>query len=101
MLILGTSREYIRIPVTAPAGVDPTLLAAEIALVADPGPEPADADYHAATWIAGEACLLAGPGGSGAVDYPDGEYMAYVRLTAGAEKPVRRAGRVRVGDDRN
>jgi hypothetical protein len=99
VLILGTSREYIRIPVTAPAGVDVTLLAAEIALVADPGTEPVDADYHAATWIAGEACLLAGAGG--AVDYPDGEYMAYLRLTAGAERPVLRAGRVRVGDARS
>lgn len=98
MLILGTSREYIRIPVTGPAGVDVTLLAAEIALVADPGIEPVDADYHAATWIAGEACLLAG---AGAVDYADGEYMAYLRLTAGAERPVLRAGRVRVGDARN
>jgi hypothetical protein len=92
VLILGTSREYIRIPVTAPAGVDPTLLAAEIALVADPGAEPGDADYHAATWIGGEACLLVGPT---AADYADGEYMAYLRLTSGAERPVLRAGRVR------
>jgi len=98
MLILGTSREYIRIPVTGPAGTDVTALAAEIALVADPGIEPADVDYHAATWISGEACLLIGP--AAPVDYPDGEYMAYVRLTAGAERPVLRAGRVRVGDDR-
>ena len=99
MLLLGTSREYILIPVTGPPGTDVTTFAAEIALTPEPGTEPADGDYHAAAWIGNEAALLCGPGGT--ADYPDGEYMAWVRLTAGAERPVMCAGRVRVGDARN
>lgn len=98
MYLPGTSKEYILIPPSGPKGVDLTQYTAEIALVADDGSEPADTDYHPATWLGGEAALLEGPGGT--VDYPNGEYMAWLRITAGAERPVIPAGRIRVGDTR-
>jgi hypothetical protein len=99
VLVLGTSRELMLIPVTGPAGVDLTAYVVEIALVADPGGEPSDGDYHPATWIAaGMASLMVGSGGG--IAYSPGEYMAYVRVTAGAERPVQMSGRVRVGDAR-
>jgi hypothetical protein len=91
-----TSRPYLFIPLYGP--VSATVMAGyttEIALVADDGREPADADWHAAQWIGGEPCILFGPGAPFA--YPTGFYMAFARLTAGAERLVLEAGRVRIG----
>lgn len=102
-MLLATSRAYMFVPVTGPLGTDLTQYPVELALIADTGTEPADADYHAGQWLAPDtaagkqAALLVGPGGGG-VTYLPGEYMAYVRITAGLERPVLRAGRVRIGD---
>jgi len=95
MMLLATTREYLLIPVTGPAGVDLTTLVVKIALRPDDGSEPLVGDWKTATWLNGQAALLVAPG-----DYAPGEWMAYVQLTAGAETPVIRSGRVRVGDIR-
>lgn len=111
MYLPVTSRAQVLIPLTGPPGVDLTQYAAEIAMVADTGTEPLDADYHAATWVdrAGNAAtgntprpvfasITVGVGSSN--PYPAGQYMAYARLTVGGSKPVLPSGRVRVGDPR-
>jgi hypothetical protein len=91
-----TSKVYLYIGVDPPDGVaDVTAYPPEVALIADDGTEPADGDYHPASWIGGEMALLVGPGG-GTV-FPEGDYMAFGRLTAGQEKPVMPSGRVRIG----
>lgn len=98
MLLPLTSREYVLIPVSAPASVpDITALDADIAIVPEGQGEPGEADWHAATWLNGEAALLVGPD---AQVYAAGEYMAWVRITAAPEQPVMVAGRLRVGDVR-
>jgi hypothetical protein len=100
VLIPATAQVYMFVPLTGPAGVDLTQYAGDLALVADNGTEPGPADWHAAAWLAPETgaakelALLVG--GTGQV-YPPGDYMAWWRLTAGAEKPVDRSGRVRIG----
>lgn len=94
--LLGTTMETILIPVTGPKGVDLTQYAVELALVLEPVvTEPANVDYHTGSWVGGEAALLVG--GTAPVVYAAGSYMAFVRVTAGAEKPVMQSGRVRVG----
>lgn len=90
------STEYVFVPVSAPAGLDVTTLTAEIALVAE-GSEPAGGDWNAAEWAAGQAAMLYGPGES---TYTAGHYMAWLRITSGAQKITTVAGRVRVGDPR-
>jgi hypothetical protein len=100
--VAASSRPYLFIPLTGP--VDPAVMAGyvtEIALAPDDGTEPAGADWHTAQWIAPrpgaapEPCILIGPGGAAA--YPAGDYMAWARITAGAEQLVLPSGRVRVG----
>lgn len=96
MLILGTSKEYILIGVDAPESAgDITAYACEVALIADDGSEPEEADWVDALWIGGEVALLVGPGGD--IEPADGDYMCFIRITAGIEQPVRRSGRVRIG----
>jgi hypothetical protein len=100
---LAASLAYIFVPWTSPVGVDPTQFTVDIALCPDDGREPASGDFHAAVWMSPggtaapkEAALLVGPGG--AAVYAAGEYMAFARITAGAERPVFPAGRVRIGN---
>jgi hypothetical protein len=101
-MIPVTSTEYLFVPVFGPQGTDPTQYTAQVALVAE-GREPGDGDWHAATWLAPapaqdpQAALLVGPG-TGAVAYPQGEYVAWAKLAAGSEAPVMKSGRVRIGD---
>lgn len=92
MHINATSTEYLYIPVHGPDGVDLTVYAVEIALVAEDAGEPSAGDWKAATWENGDARLLVSAG-----DYADGLYMAWVKITAGVETPVLRSGRVQVG----
>jgi hypothetical protein len=92
-----TSTIYLYIPVDPPDTIgDPTIYPGEAALVVDDGTEPADVDYHPADWIGGELALLVG-GGPGGVAYLPGDYMAFGRVTAGAEIAVMKSGRVRIG----
>lgn len=97
MHVLASSRTYVYIPIDPPPGAgDITQYPCEAALITDDGTEPGDGDYHPASWIGEEVALLIGPGGGGVV-YPDGNYMAFARITAGLERPALIAGRVRVG----
>jgi hypothetical protein len=74
------------------------LLPGEIAMIKDvEGDEPGDTDYHPALWVGRALTMLVGEGAPGAVLYPPGDFMAWARIHAGAEMPVLRSGRVRVG----
>lgn len=87
------SREYVEARVSGPSGVVLTTLDVEMAVVARaeailPG------DWEAAEWVPGssnKARLLIGPGSPFGVLAP-GAYSLWVRLTSGAEEPVRNAG---------
>jgi hypothetical protein len=97
-----TSKQYMFIPVTGPAGVDLTTYTPQIALMPDNGGEPGVGDWKAAAWLAPQAGAAAEPAlliTAGL--YPAGIYMAFVTLAAGTETPVIRSGRVRVGDTRS
>lgn len=100
MYIPLTSRPYLFIPID---GLDPEAGATvEIAVIADDGTEPRDTDYHPAPPVTPapgadpEPAILLGPGGD--YSYPAGYYFAFARLTAGAERLVLPAGRVRIGE---
>jgi hypothetical protein len=95
MLLETTTQEYILVPVTGPDGVDLSLLPVFLALVPDGAQDPGSGDWKAAAWVGGEIGLIYHPG-----DYPPGEYMAWWKITAGAEIPVAKSGRVRIGDSR-
>jgi hypothetical protein len=100
MLKLLSSTQYIYVPVTAPGNTDVTAFAVSIALILESvGGEPATGDYRSATWTSTdglpEATLLIA-----AADYPAGEYLAFVRVVAGAEDVRMFSGRVRIGDVR-
>lgn len=97
MELLATSREYIQIPLEGPYP-DLTIYPSAIALMPDNGTEPADGDWVSAQWL---------PNNDGVPEptvlqnhWPPGLYMAFVTVTAEAEKPVKRSGRVRIGDTR-
>ncbi len=71
---------------------------AEIAIILRTVPEvePADADYHVATWdgTSGTAFLKVGPG---ALVLPAGEYVVWGRVTDGANRLVHRESILTVG----
>lgn len=97
MQIPATSREFVSIPLDGPASAgDLTTLPPQVAIVPDKGEEPIETDWNAAAWIGGEVAILVGPGPGGLV-FAEGDYMIFVRLTAGAERPVMKAGRLRIG----
>jgi hypothetical protein len=100
--ILASSRVYLFIPLSGPAGTDWAALPPPlIALIRDDGSEPSDTDFTTGVWMAPdpasgpEAALLVGPGGT--VALPAGTYMAFARLVAGVEQVTVPSGRVRVG----
>lgn len=98
MRVPATSREYIYIPIDPPDGIpDVTVYVPEAALIPDDGTEPLESDWQSATWISGEVALLIGPGTPLEDDYKPGDYMAFARITAGAERVVLPSGRVRIG----
>lgn len=107
--ISSLSKEYVRIPVATLGddgeSADPTVNVVAIAFTAAEETEPSS--FNAATWETSElvdvdvggirirtpykARILVGPGG---LVLADGEYTAWVKVTAGSEIPVRAAGRV-------
>lgn len=97
MLKLSTSTEYVYIPVTGPDGVNLPDLPVSVALILESaGGEPADTDYKSAIWnSSGEAVLLVSAG-----EYPDGQYLAFVRIVNAPEDVRLLSGRVRIGDAR-
>ena len=98
MYLPVTVTTWLVLPVPAPVGLDPASLV-QVALVPDPGAEPADLDYHAGAWIDGRPALQVGPN---ATPYAEGFYMAWCRWPAagGPGWTVRPGCRVRVGDPR-
>lgn len=101
MVIPQSSLVRMFVPVHGPAGVDLTAFPVELALVPE-GAEPTDGDYHAASWVVPEAGDAPEPslviGSPTGVPYLASNYMAWARLTAADERPVLKAGRVRIGD---
>ncbi|MEU7911328.1 hypothetical protein [Microbispora bryophytorum] len=88
------SRPYLYIWINHATGTEPV----EIAFT-NPGAEPADDDWHTATWAnttakGADARILIGPGGD--VELPDGTYQAWVRVHAPIELPVMPAGLVNI-----
>lgn len=97
MHVLGTSNEYICIPLRGPE-TDLTGYAVYIAVVAEDAGEPATGDYQTASWINGEVCWK--PSTDWATDVGTGSFMAYARIVAAPEDVRVISGRVRVGDVR-
>ena len=99
MFVMATSSEYMCIPLPACPVADPTSFPVSVALLREPvAAEPQDADYKAAIWLDG--AIARKPDGQWQDEYAPGEYMAYVRIIAGAEDVRLPAGRVRIGDAR-
>jgi hypothetical protein len=90
VVISATSTEYIHIAVTAPAGVDLITSPVRIAVVAHRA-DPADDEWHAATWDSGSARILVGPGGD--IELAPADYRVWINVDPpGAENVVRKAG---------
>jgi hypothetical protein len=90
LTIPSVSREYIRVPVTGATASMPV----EIAIVGSVVEEPAETDWHPATWDGTDARILIGPGTL--LTLTDGWYRVWVRVTAGAERPVLRSGLIQI-----
>jgi hypothetical protein len=92
--VVTGSVEYIPFPVSGPPGVDVTTLPLEVAIVTEAHgePPPADPAWTAGLWLNGMAAALVDETALG-----NGEYVVFGRLTASPERPVVRAGRVRLG----
>lgn len=90
MLIPASSTEYLHVPVTAPSGTDLTGIPVRIAVVAHRA-DPADDEWQVASWDAGAARLLVGPGSDTVL--AAGDYRVWINIDPpGAESVVRKAG---------
>jgi hypothetical protein len=94
MRIVTGSVEYVQFPIAGPPGVDVTTFPVEVAVVTEAHgePPPGDPAWTAGSWLGGLASLLVDETVLG-----NGDYVVFGRLTASPEKPVVRAGRVRLG----
>lgn len=86
-----SSLERVRVPWPAGSSAYPV----GIAIVLDGAGEPADGDYHPATWDGDVAVLRIGTGSD--VPLAEGEYAIWTRITTADERPVRRSGVLTVG----
>lgn len=86
------SKEYIKVPVTAPAGIDLGAQAVSIAVV-DVAARPLSSDYKTATWDGTSAKTLVGPG---VLPLAPGNYKVWVKVTDNPEVPVLAAGTITV-----
>lgn len=86
--IPSLSVEYLHLPVT---GDDTTGMPVQVAVVLE-DTEPAPGDWNTATWVAGAATLLIGPGT--VLELADGIYGAWVKITATPEIPVLYCGQI-------
>jgi hypothetical protein len=94
MELPATTTEYVRIPVTPPAGVDITGTPPRLAfLPVSNRSNPTVSDWQTGAWAAGpEARLLIGPDG-GALTLAAGDYRVYVSFDPpGSENIVRLSG---------
>ena len=92
------SRVYIKSPITATVAgsiVDVTGDAVEMAIVVAKT-DVTDGDFHSATWVAGSAAILVGPGGSPSIGtFAPDFYDVYIRITDNPETPVLFAGTIK------
>ncbi len=90
MKLSSLSRQYVNVPVTAPA--DPTANVVQMAFT--DGSEPGDTDWVSGSWekvgSRYRARALVGPGGDKVL--PNGSYVVWLRVTAAPEAPVFKAG---------
>jgi hypothetical protein len=89
MLLLTTSSEFICIPMSGPYA-DLTVYTPSIAIVDEDAVQPTTGAYQTAAWLNGEIAYKPSAG-----QFPAGDYMAYVRLQAGAEDVRVKSGRIR------
>lgn len=90
-VIPASSTEYLHVPVTAtPAGADLSSAPVRIAVVAH-RTNPADAEWHIASWSSGSARVLVGPGSD--IELAPGDYKVWINVDPdGAENVTRRSG---------
>jgi hypothetical protein len=100
MYMPASSRIALTVPVYGPPGTDLAQLAAGLAVIADDGTEPVDADWGTAAWDTAGTSIARVIGAGSALVLDPGEYMVWARITASAEEPVMPCGRLRVGDAR-
>jgi hypothetical protein len=94
MQLPATTTEYVRIPVTPPAGVNITGTPPKLAFLPTSNRgNPTVTDWQTGTWANGtEARLLVGPD-SGALTLAAGDYRVYVSFDPpGSENIVRLSG---------
>jgi hypothetical protein len=84
------SLEYLRVPTTI-GGASAGSLTYEIGFTEYEYRDYEPSMWHEATYADGAARVLVGPG---ALEFPPGDYMVWLRVTANPEVPVRQAGRV-------
>jgi hypothetical protein len=94
--IAETSQEYIRVAASATAGIDGSPIDVATApklafLIGSDNPD--DDEWHTAEWDDGFARIMLGPD---EVPLAVGTYWVWISFTAGAERPVERAGQLRV-----
>ncbi|WP_329215239.1 hypothetical protein OG352_06385 [Streptomyces sp. NBC_01485] len=95
MQLAQTSREYVRVSLTATGdnGNPVTATGPRLAFLAG-NDNPGEDDWHdAETDDDGHARVLVGPD---AIELDTGNYWVWITCTAGAEQPVERAGRLRI-----
>lgn len=89
----ASSREELRVPWGS--GIGASGFPVDIAIVLETAGEPADDDYHPASWDGDDAVLLIGA--SSTVPLDAGDYVVWTRITTATEQPVRRSGVLTVG----
>ena len=99
MQIAASSKPLMLIPVTGPAGVDPTQFPAQVAVMPDGGGEPGSGDWHTGVWVGGEMAITIGAAGA-TIPLAQGFWFAWVKVDTGSEVLVLPSGRIRVGDPR-
>lgn len=87
--IYRDSKEYLRIPVTPPAGVTIAAQVVEVAVL-PVGQAPIETDWQTASWSGNTALLLIGPG------LTPGQNRVWLRVTDSPEIPVLLAGTITV-----
>ncbi|MGW2048563.1 hypothetical protein ACWCPF_25780 [Streptomyces sp. NPDC001858] len=94
MQLAQTSREYVRVAITATDdnGSPVTSTSPRLAFLTGEG-NPEDDDWHDAETVSGYARVMVGPT---AIELDVGNYWVWISVSAGAEQPVERAGRLRI-----
>ena len=90
MVIPASSTEFLHVPVTIPAGVDPGATPVRVAVVAHRD-NPSNTEWHDAELVGSDARILIGPGTD--ITLTAGDYKVWINLDPpGSENVVRKAG---------